>query len=433
MISFPSKKLKPGQMDRAGSRPFEEFSDNISSIRSGIGQKMLNWSLERLDLYIAKYKDMGTRGSKHFGILFILLAFGCSTLLAQTASPSPVGTTPTQDTGYSVSGPYIPRFLTAEQKPNSKTNVFTPSTPGTEIVDAKGPYALQVLVFDSSDRPVEGLTKDNFRVFIGKDEQVITRVEPSPPPLNVVFFMDRSPSTSERGVAIREAMYEIEQSLRPDDKVMVVEFAEKMKVVSEFTTERKKIKDVNISDGTSLYDSIDELYRTKLASVSGPTTIVLFTDGMDTTSTRTNYPLSLLEAEKSNATAIVVYVDPGDQLVNKVISSNGVSSEIEAILKAAMPKPTPAAKARYQQQYVVGKAYLNDLVSLSGGRAVIFEEKSKGKPSIANKISSWLSHQYLVTVDLSLKVRSNDRMPIQVLVERPRLMVLAKGSYYKGN
>src|SRR6185295_1363973 len=91
---------------------------------------------------------------------------------------------------------------------------------------------------------------------------------------------------------IQSAAIAFIDQLRPQDKVMVVSFDEEVHMLCEATSDRKEIyraiRSTKIATGTSLYEAVDLVMNHRLRSIEGRKAIILFTDGVDTTSRRAN-------------------------------------------------------------------------------------------------------------------------------------------------
>ncbi len=352
-----------------------------------------------------------------------------SVLIGQLPTPSSSVSTPTKKVDYSESVPYQPRVFQMgkdskdKKKPKDDTTKVMP-TLQANLGGEDRPFTFPVSVFTSDDKVVTGLSKTDLKVFIGDEEQTIISVA-NDRPLNVVLLLDVSPSTDSRIAEIRNIATQIVENLRPDDKVMVVQFCAEMKILSDFTTDRKAIARAisrsEMGDGTSLYNAIVELVRKKLASVDGPSSIILFSDGIDTTSRKTDYAKSLVEAEKDNAVVIPVYFDTFNEQLKPPKLPPG-------FLVFGAPHP-PLTKEDRER----GIMYINDLINLSGGRGIGFQFASPDRTSIPAKISTWLKGQYFVTINPSVTIKSDGRLPLRIRVERLNLIVLTKGSYFAGN
>src|SRR5215203_5372665 len=173
--------------------------------------------------------------------------------------------------------------------------------------------ALPVSVMDRDGRYVPNLQKEEFRIWEDGVEQEVAFFQSVDKPFSVVLMLDTSPSTQFQLEDIQDAATAFVNQLRPDDKVMVVSFNDDIKILSEFTTDRTKLqRAINRSktdDGTRLYDAVDMVINQQLSRVPGRKAIVLFTDGVDTTSRRASYDSNLMDAQELDALIYPVQYD----------------------------------------------------------------------------------------------------------------------------
>src|SRR4030095_8677860 len=132
-------------------------------------------------------------------------------------------------------------------------------------------------------------------------------------PFTLVLLIDTSPSTAYEIDEIRDAATAFVNQLKPDDKVMVIEFDGNVHVLTEATTDRptiyKAIKKADFGSGTALYDAVNFSLSKRLNTIEGRKAIVLFTDGVDTVSMKANYDSTLALAEESEALIFPIYYD----------------------------------------------------------------------------------------------------------------------------
>ena len=112
---------------------------------------------------------------------------------------------------------------------------------------------------------------------------------------------------------IQDAAITFVNQLRRDDRVMIVSFDDQVRVLSEFTNDRSRLRDAiqrtEPGDGTKLYDAVDLVMNQRLNSVEGRKAIVLFTDGVDTTSRHASYQSNVRDAEELDALIYPVQYD----------------------------------------------------------------------------------------------------------------------------
>ena len=172
---------------------------------------------------------------------------------------------------------------------------------------------IPVTAMDRDGRYVPNLQKEDFRIWEDGVEQDVAFFQSVDKPFSVVLMLDTSPSTQFRLEDIQDAAISFVNQLRSDDKVMVVSFNDDIKILSEFTTDRRKlhyaIQRSRTDDGTRLYDAVDMVINQQLSRVSGRKAIVLFTDGVDTTSGRADYYSNITDAQELDALIYPVQYD----------------------------------------------------------------------------------------------------------------------------
>lgn len=363
-----------------------------------------------------------------FGLLFF-----CSTSLAQVAA-------------YSESAGYQPRELLSEDsKKKKKSKQDAKKTEPTEIVKEDSAASadektllpgtklikVPISVFDAEGKFVRDLSQTDFTIFVDGEIQPISVFEAKTEALNLILLIDTSPSMAFKIEEIREYASAIVKQLRPQDKVMIIEFDSSINVLTELTDDPKKIskaiRKADFGDGTALYDTMENLFRKQIASIEGRKAIVLMTDGVDTTSMNAKYESSLEEAEKHDIPIFPVYFDTFEKVANPTFRSVGSVSGLPMV---NFPRQS---SEQMKVMYERGKFYINDLVSLSGGRTISTESLS-GKPQkFAENIVEELSLKYYAGFQLSETPLIKRRAQIKVRVNRPNLLVLARGSYFIGN
>ena len=181
-----------------------------------------------------------------------------------------------------------------EQKPGAGTPARPSTTPeevseddvirvDTELV------SVNVSVVDrGTNRGVNNLTKNDFRLFEDNVTQEVLHFESSSAPFNLVLLIDLSGSTANVVELIKAAASHFVDAARPFDRIGVITFAGDQAVVSPLTTDRaalhQRISEIRRPDGsTKLYDSLsfamNEVFRQ--AKDSRRNAIVVISDGLD--------------------------------------------------------------------------------------------------------------------------------------------------------
>lgn len=324
------------------------------------------------------------------------------------SSPSP---TPPQ-AQYSESTPYTPTVF-RDRKGNVKVETIR-SCGKNAPASAVSTLTIPATVLTANGKLVAELKAPDFEVLIDNQKTEVVFVEKKEGPLNVILLLDASPSTSTQFNALKELALKVVSKFRPEDLLTIASFNEKLRIVVPATTDRsrinKAISRLSMGSGTSVYDSICELFEGNSAMASPPAALIIMTDGVDTTSRRT-YQQSLVTAEMKTTRIFPVYFDTYLDFANlKVIQMPGQNS-------------TPL-----KADYDLGRSYLDSLIALSGGRAAMASQVIAGKRVDLDSIPFELANQYHVRFLLPSFTIPNVRHSLTVRVRRPGLTILTKGS-----
>ena len=175
---------------------------------------------------------------------------------------------------------------TPAQRPELAGPAKNPTAAGTPAPVSTGPeeisegdvirvdtelVSVNVSVVDrGTNRGVNDLTKDNFRLYEDNVAQQIAHFESASAPFNLVLLIDLSGSTAKVVELIKGAAMHFVEAARPFDRIAVITFAGSQVVVSPLTNDhaalRQRINAIEKPEGsTKLYDSLafamDEVFR----------------------------------------------------------------------------------------------------------------------------------------------------------------------------
>jgi Ca-activated chloride channel homolog len=276
---------------------------------------------------------------------------------------------------------------------------------------------IPVSVFDRYGLYIPNLQKSDFKIFEDEKEQEIAYFGTSEKPFTVVLLIDVSPSTAYKIEEIQQAATAFVDQLKIQDSVMVIEFDEKVHVLADLTNNRDKIykaiRKADFGGGTSLYEAVDSSLRKRLDKIQGRKAIVLFTDGVDTTSKKADYDSTLQQAEESEAMIFPIYYNTfGDnyQQLRMVMNPRGTRPE----------------------DYELGRKYLDDLSAITGGRVFRPDATPGGLTAAFEGIAEELRRQYNIGYIPQEEGQTGQRKQIKVRVNRPKLVVRARDSYIVG-
>lgn len=374
-------------------------------------------------------------------LLFTSLSYAQSgRRVAPTPKPTPIVQTRDDAPNYSESKPNPPRRATYSDRFPGIGNgtgkpVFTPTaeTPvtveGDDVVTVDTDLiTIPVSVFDRNGLYIPGLTQEDFRIFEDGKEQEIAYFGTSDKPFTVILLIDTSPSTEYKIDEIHRAAAAFVDQLKPQDNVMVIEFAGNVHVLTEATNDReriyKAIKKADWGDGTALYDAVDFSLRKRLSKIEGRKAIVLFTDGVDTVSYKANYDSTLDMAEESDCLIFPIYYNTFLQQPRNTGGGIGWPGGIGGTIRS--PRGQSAA------EYALGKKYLDELAMYTGGRVFRPEATPGGLTSAFEGIAEELRRQYNIGYIPRDEGKPGQRKQIKVRVDRPNLVLRARDSYIVG-
>ncbi len=304
-----------------------------------------------------------------------------------------------------------------------------------------------VSVLDRQGRFVPNLQREDFSVFEDGVEQSIAYFEPAEKPFTVALLLDTSASTHFHLWEIKEAAIAFAKQLRPQDRVLIVSFNDEVLLLTEVTNDLKIIETVieenaNTGSSTRLYDAVDLTIKERLNKIKGRKAIVLFTDGVDTSSQQANYQSTLREVEELDALIYPIQYDTTDYL--RAMQAAG-SGSVTIVTTSRGPFGTSATQQTYnvpvnggaplpgttKADYDLADQYLHALADKTGGRLYQANDTSQLAQSFS-RIAEELRRQYsLGYYPKPDSIESNERRQIKVRVRQPNLAVKARDSYAK--
>jgi VWFA-related protein len=353
------------------------------------------------------------------------------------------------------SGP--PTLIGAGSNPTSATaSTSTDASTGPEEVSegdvvkvSTSLVTVPVSVLDRQGRFVPNLQRDDFRIFDNGVEQSIAYFEPAEKPFTVALLLDTSASTHFHMQEIREAAIAFAKQLRPQDRMLVVTFNDEVLLLTpNATNDLKTVEDLideyaNTGSSTRLYDAVHLTIRERLNRIKGRKAIVLFTDGVDTSSQQASYQTTLREAEELDALIYPIQYDTADyarsmqgggNTVTVVTTTHGIfgskTSQKTYNVPANNGMPMPGtSKAEYDR----ADKYLHALADETGGRLYQANDTTQLADAFS-RIAEELRRQY--SIGYYPKSDNADdiaRREIKVRVKRSDLAVKARDSYTKSS
>jgi len=357
-----------------------------------------------------------------------------------------------------VLAPFIPAQSrrvppTGTSKPNERAPQPTPTPLERPVAEDEGivkvdtkVVTVPVRVIDRKGRFVGGLTKDDFKVFEDGAEQEVAYFSSEQEPFTVALVLDMSYSTKFQIADIQSAAISFIDQLGPRDKIMVVSFDQNVHMLCEPTNDRgqiyRAIRSTKISTGTSLYEAVDLVMNERLKQIKGRKAIILFTDGVDTTSTRSNDLINISDALELDALIYPIRYDTFQDVQS--MKDKPVVMNDPARLPGQMPgntsipirvsAPTVVTgneRGTTVEEYRRAEEYLSQLALRTGG--TLYLANSFGNLTGAyTKIASELREYYSLGFYPPDSEEPGKLRKLKVRVDKPDVAVRARESYVAG-
>jgi Ca-activated chloride channel homolog len=263
---------------------------------------------------------------------------------------------------------------------------------------------IPVTVTDPSSRFVLGLDQKSFSIFEDGTEQTIKVFSGEDAPLSVGILFDTSGSMELRTDRSRAAVSEFLKTLSPQDEAFLIQFADKPRLVQEFTSRTKQIEDrlATLKSGglTALLDAVELGVRE-------------------------------MKRAKNTRKALVVVSDGGDN------NSRYTANDIKDIVKEAdtqiyaMGVFEPSFFAGLPGEIVSGPKLLAQIADQTGGRAYGASEFSQ-LPGIAEKIAIELRNQYVLGYYPTNSERDGKYRKVEVKLKQPKGLPTLKARWRLG-
>jgi len=297
-----------------------------------------------------------------------------------------------------------------------------------------------VSVLDRNGRFISGLKKKDFKIYENGIPQEVTYFQSEEQPFTVVLMIDISPSTKYKMDEIHYAAVTFVNQLRPTDKVMVVAFDQRLRVLTEQPTAEKQkiyaaIYKANFGGGTSLYDAVNFVTDLDMINVTGRKAVVLFTDGVDTTSRQATFESTLTAVQEVDALIYPIRYNTQNAGVVSAVTGAPVSlpPDMAALMAARGISIDPralkgGARGTSPAEHAKGKLYLEKLAENSGGRIFEATDIKNLETSFAG-IAEELRRQYSIGYYPEQEGKPGERRSVKIKITRPNVVVRAKSGY----
>jgi len=240
---------------------------------------------------------------------------------------------------------------------------------------------VNVLVTDRNGRPITGLKRENFRIFEDKVEQQIGTFFPVDAPFSVVLLLDTSYSTYGKLGPIQDSAIEFVEQIHPQDEVMVISFDDEVYLETDFTSNNdaaaRAIKRTRTGQSTKLFDAVF-LGMEQVRPRTYRKVMVVFSDGIDTTSSDSSQGETIQVAKEAETTIYSIQFDTRNQMMRPQQGPIATPGTIPGRNPNPLGIPTPfpgpiptggrgPSRSQVEAEYGRGRSYLKQLASVTGG------------------------------------------------------------------
>jgi VWFA-related protein len=288
-----------------------------------------------------------------------------------------------------------------------------------------------VSVMDRQGKFISDLRREQFHVFENGVEQKIVHFEPTDNPFTVALLLDTSGSTFFHLWEIKEAAIAFAKQLRPQDRVLVVTFDRLVMLLTEATNDLNVVTEVIQRDAitgfsTRLYDAVDLVIKRRLNKIPGRKAIVLFTDGVDTSSYAATYQSTLRAVDELDVLIYPIQYDTID-FINATLDTKALSTLNDR--NKELPRSSPVQRST-NASYKLADQYLQQLADKTGAR--LYQANDRTQLAAAfSKIAGELRCQYSLGYYPPDTVQTDERRSIKVRVDQPDLAIRARNSYVR--
>lgn len=284
-------------------------------------------------------------------------------------------------------------------------------------------------IADRRGRPVTGLRKEEFKIFENGVEQEIAYFSDENQPFTVALLLDMSYSSIFKLMEIQTAALAFVDQLRQNDRVMVVSFDEKVRVLCKPTADRKilrlAIEGARIASGTSLYAALDAVLQDELGVVTGRKAIVLLSDGVDTSSPTATAADVLRAAAQRDVLIYPIYYDTYDDVQKSRKESAQVfydDNDRPYVVESRR------VKGEREEDYEKAIEFVKTIADQTGGRVYRVSSTANLNRAFA-KIADELRKIYSLGYYPVDEKAVGAEYEIKVRVYRPDLTIRARSSY----
>jgi Ca-activated chloride channel family protein len=285
-----------------------------------------------------------------------------------------------------------------------------------------------VRISDKNGRPIPDVQQSEFRIIENGVEQQVAYFQNENQPFTVALMLDMSYSSVFKLHDIQAAADLFINQLRDQDKVMVVAFDEKVRVLCKPTSNRRVLKmaieGTEIGSGTSVYTAVDSVLNEHFAKIPGRKAIVILSDGVDTTSRIVSAKSIVNDVTESDILIYPIQYDTYDDVQKNRRKDAPIQYDED-------DRPYVVSKAPHRgeraEDYRAANEFLADIADRTGGHVYKVRSNTNLKDAFS-AIADELRKIYSLGYYPSSGRLPGETYSIKVRVYRPNLLIRARES-----
>jgi len=285
-----------------------------------------------------------------------------------------------------------------------------------------------VRISEKSGRPVPDIKQSEFRIIENGVEQEMAYFQNEDQPFTVALMLDMSYSSVFKLHDIQAAADLFVSQLRDQDRVMVVAFDEKVRVLCKPTSDRKilrmAIEGTEIGSGTSVYTAIDSVLNEHFAKLPGRKAIVMLSDGVDTSSRMVSAKSIVRDLTESDILIYPIQYDTFDDVRKNRRKDAPIQYDGDDRPYSA---PQAPGRGEREEDYRVADEFFSDIADLTGGHVYKVRSNTNLKDAFS-AIADELRKTYSLGYYPSSGRLPGESYSIKVRVYRPNLLIRARES-----
>jgi len=337
-------------------------------------------------------------------LLLISLSSNCFPAWAQTPNPSP--------------------------KPSPSPAADAPEIDPDDVISVNtSEVLLPVTVRDASGQLVEGLTREDFRIFEDGAQQSLSDISIRQVPVDVVLMVDASSSAVENLDDFSRAAEGFASHLSPDDRVSLIQFDDRVVLLQDWTRSlgqlRRALRRIVPGMFTRFHDAVVLASKDQKARHDARHAIIVLTDGIDNGG-GTSFQAALHGALQSQ-TAVYVISNTQIERAEKERDLATLLAGSEASIKFNQLRIQDLRMGL--DVLAASEKNLQELTGATGGR--FYKPQSfHDLEELYREVANELRHQYGLYYSPLNKKRDGQFRKVRVETNNPIFSVSARVGYY---